>query len=476
MKKPTQKLWHGRFTKPTANLLEQFSESLSFDRELASVDIRGSLAHAEMLAKVKLITPADLKAIKCGLTQIEREIAARKFIFRTCDEDIHMAIEARLTEIIGEPAKKLHTARSRNDQVATDLRLWTREKIDELRELLRAVQSATLKIADANKNLIIAGYTHLQRAQPILLAQHLLAYIEMWERDSSRLHDAQTRLNFLPLGSCALAGTTLPIDRDFVAKKLGFDGLCENSMDAVSDRDFVIEVLSALAILFVHLSRFSEDVILWASSEWRLIRLDDAWSTGSSIMPQKRNPDFLELMRGKSGAIFGALVSLLTLMKGLPLTYNRDLQEDKLPLFNAVKTTELTLQCLREFILTLRFDEKRATEMLQDGFLEATALAEYLVQKKLPFRDCHSVAGKLVKICEDKTDRKNRASKNYSNDKKFRLRDLSLAEMRNICNLISNDVFVCLNPETLVNKYKSAGSAGKKAVNKQLTQWKKTLS
>ena len=289
------KLWHGRFKKGTHPLLERFSESLSFDRELAGVDIRGSRAHAAMLAQVGLITAADLKAILAGLKQVEKEIAAGKFAFRQEDEDIHMAVEARLTALIGEPAKRLHTARSRNDQVATDLRLWTREKLEHLRRLLRETQKAMLQVARKNAALVVPGYTHLQRAQPVLLAQHLMAYMEMWERDGGRLADAGERLNFLPLGSCALAGTTLPIDRRAVARALGFKGICENSMDGVSDRDFVVETLSALALLFVHLSRLSEDIVLWASSEWRLIKLDDAWSTGSSIMPQKRNPDFLEL-------------------------------------------------------------------------------------------------------------------------------------------------------------------------------------
>ncbi|GHV23381.1 argininosuccinate lyase [Planctomycetales bacterium] len=454
------KLWHGRFKKGTHPLLEKFSESLSYDRELARVDIRGSLAHAAMLARVKLIAASDLASIKRGLAQVEKEIAGGTFVYRAADEDIHMAIEARLTAIAGEPAKRLHTARSRNDQVATDLRLWLRDKIAGLQKLLRRTQAAAVAVADREKELVIPGYTHLQRAQPVLLAQHLLAYVEMWERDFDRLADANRRVNFLPLGACALAGTTLPIDREFVAQELGFAGLCANSMDAVSDRDFVIETLAALAILFVHLSRLSEDLILWASSEWRLIKLDDAWSTGSSIMPQKRNPDFLELTRGKTGAIFGALTTLLTIMKGLPLTYNRDLQEDKTPLFGAVATAELTLTCFAEFIPTLFFDKKRAAAMLADGFLEATALAEYLVEKKTPFRDAHRISGELVRIAED-TDR--------------RLADLSLEEMQAVSPAIGPDLLPRLNPQTLPNAYRSAGSAGTVEVKKSLARWKKKL-
>lgn len=454
------KLWHGRFKKGTHPLLESFSESLSFDRELAHVDIRGSRAHATMLAKVKLITAADLKAILAGLKKVEKEITEGKFVYRQEDEDIHMAVEARLTALVGEPAKRLHTARSRNDQVATDLRLWTRKKLERLRQLLRETQKAMLKVARKNAALVIPGYTHLQRAQPVLLAQHLLAYVEMWERDGGRLADAGERLNWLPLGSCALAGTTLPIDRAMVAKALGFKGVCANSMDGVSDRDFVVETLSAIALLFVHLSRLSEDVILWASSEWQLIKLDDAWSTGSSIMPQKRNPDFLELTRGKSGRVFGDLTAMLTILKGLPMTYNRDLQEDKIALFDAVRTAEATLTCMKEFLPTLRFDAKRAAAMLDGGFLEATALAEYLVEKGLPFRECHAISGTLVRLCEDRG---------------CRLADLTLTEMRQVCPRIGADVAARLEPGRVPASYRSAGSAGDREVGKNLARWQKLL-
>lgn len=455
------KLWKGRFKGGTNPLMERFSESISFDRELAFVDIEGSLAHARMLKECGLLTAKDLAAIARGMKEIRRELEAGSFVFDIANEDIHMSIESALTRKIGDPARKLHTARSRNDQVSTDLRLWTRGKIDNLCGLLRRVQRALLERAQKYAALVVPGYTHLQRAQPVLMAQHLLAYVEMMERDRQRLLDARKRVNLMPLGACALAGTTLPIDRSITCKLLGFDGLCANSMDAVSDRDFVVEVLAGLSLLFVHLSRFSEDVILWASSEWGLLRLNDAWSTGSSIMPQKRNPDLLELTRGKSGRVIGALMGMLTVLKGLPMTYNRDLQEDKEPLFDAVQTAELTLLCLEGFIPTLEFKADRAAQMLEGGFLDATVLAEYLVLKGLPFRECHEISGTLVRMAEER---------------ECRLCDLSLADMQKVCGRIAQEVFKCLNPGNTPNAYRSAGSAGPVEVRKALTRWKKELA
>ncbi len=455
------KLWKGRFSVNTSEIMEVFTESISYDRELAEVDIKGSLAHAKMLAEVKLITKKDLAAIRKGMKEIAKEISSGEFVFDIKYEDIHMSIEAALTEKIGDPARKLHTARSRNDQVATDLRLWTREKIDGVIELVTGFQRVLVKIADANKNLVIPGYTHLQRAQPVLIAQHILAYVEMLARDIERLKDARKRVNLMPLGSCAMAGTTLPIDRSITCKELGFDGICPNSMDAVSDRDFVIEVLAALSLMFIHLSRFSEDVILWASSEWNLLVLHDAWSTGSSIMPQKRNPDLLELTRGKSGRVIGSLMTLLTVVKGLPMTYNRDLQEDKEPLFDAVKTAEMTLLCLTGFAETMKFREEVAAQMLEKGFLDATVLAEYLVEAGLPFRNCHEVSGTLVRIAEERG---------------CRLCDLDLETMQGVSPLVSEDVFKCLNPAITPRAYKSAGSAGVKEVSKALGRWKRALA
>ncbi len=455
------KLWNGRFARGTHNLMEQFSESISFDRELAEVDIRASLAHAKMLNAVKLISTKDLSAVRKGMKEILESIRAGKFVYRTSDEDIHMAIESELTRRVGDPARRLHTARSRNDQVATDTRLWTREKIDLLSGLILNVQKALLATATREKDVVIPGYTHLQRAQPILASQHLLAYVEMLERDRERMADARKRVNRMPLGSCAMAGTTLPIDRQMVCKELGFDGLCENSMDAVSDRDFIVETLSALTLLFLHLSRFSEDVILWSGSEMGLIKLDDAWSTGSSIMPQKRNPDLMELTRGKTGRIVGSLMGMITVIKGLPMTYNRDLQEDKDPLFDAVATAELTLRCLAEFVPTIKFNRKRAASLLVDGFLDATVLAEYLVNKGLPFRSAHEVSGTLVRHAEENG---------------LRLCEIPLEFMRGVSPLIGKDVFQCLNPQNTPKAYVSAGSAGHKEVSKALTRWKKRLA
>ncbi len=472
------KLWQGRFKEKNHPLMEAFTESISFDRELAEVDIEGSLAHAKMLAAVGLITKKDHRAIRQGLTAIRQQIRAGKFVFRTADEDIHMAVEAALITKIGAAAGKLHTARSRNDQVATDLRLWTRNKIDWLDSLLGELQRALVELAEKNRELVIPGYTHLQRAQPVLLAQHLLAYVEMLQRDRERLQDARRRVNYLPLGSGALAGTTLPIDRELVRRELGFAKLCPNSMDAVSDRDFVVEVLAALATLFIHLSRFAEDVILWASSEWDLLRLADAWSTGSSIMPQKRNPDLLELVRGKSGRMVGHLTGMLTTLKGLPMTYNRDLQEDKEPLFDAVKTAEFTLACLTEFVPSMKFKENRAAALCAGGFIEATVMAEYLVEKGLPFRQAHEIAGRLVRVVEQHSQKgaSGKAAKKRAPVAVTRLADLPFAVLKMACPRFKEDIYARLDPARIPAAYVSAGSAGAKEVGKALRRWRKRLA
>lgn len=454
------KLWKGRFKSATHPLMEAFGQSISFDKELAGQDVRGSLAHAKMLAAVGLLSKREHQAIRKGLEEIGRDIAAGTFAFDPANEDIHMSIEAELTARVGEPAKKLHTGRSRNDQVATDLRLWTRERQDAISERLRLLMLALVETAEREKSLVMPGYTHLQRAQPVLLAHHLLAYVEMFGRDRERLADCRKRTNRLPLGSGALAGTTLPLDRDLVRRELGFDSLCDNSMDAVSDRDFVVETLACLALVAVHASRLAEDVIHWTSSEWSLAKLDDAWSTGSSIMPQKRNPDLLELTRGKTGRVVGSLVAMLTILKGLPMTYNRDLQEDKEPLFDAVRTVEAVLECLAAFFPTLRFDAARAAAMLQGGFLEATVLAEYLVEKGLPFRSAHEVSGKLVRLAEDSGRG---------------LRELTPAEMRSASELLSGDIYRRLDPARVPDAYRTAGAAGPKGVARALGQWKKRL-
>jgi argininosuccinate lyase len=441
--------------------MEAFGQSISFDRELGRQDVAGSLAHAKMLAAAGLLTSGEHRAIRKGLAAIADDMAAGKFVFDPANEDIHMSVEAELTARIGAPARKLHTGRSRNDQVATDLRLWTRERQDALAERLRQVMLSLLAVAERERRLVIPGYTHLQRAQPVLLAQHLLAYVEMFDRDRGRLADARRRTNRLPLGAGALAGTTLPIDREAVRRELGFDGLCENSMDAVSDRDFAVETLSCLALIAVHASRLAEDVVLWATSEWGLVKLDDSWSTGSSIMPQKRNPDLLELVRGKTGRVIGALVALLTILKGLPMAYNRDLQEDKEPLFDAARTVGSSLECLAAFIPTLKFDEKRAAALLRDGFLDATVLAEYLVEKGLPFRTAHETVGNLVRLAEDSGRR---------------LRELTGREMLAASPLLDAGVRRRLDPAKVPASYASAGSAGPAGVRRALAAWKKKLA
>ncbi|MFW5857822.1 MAG: argininosuccinate lyase [Planctomycetota bacterium] len=454
------KLWGGRFKRGVHPLLEAFSESISFDRTLAFVDIRGSLAHAAMLREVGILTAKDLAAVRKGLKAIETAIRKDAFAYRTEDEDIHMAIERELIRRVGEPGRRLHTARSRNDQVATDFRLWLREAIDELDAAFAGLQRALVDLADANAALVIPGYTHLQRAQPVLLAQHLLAYVEMLARDRERLADARARVNRLPLGACALAGTTLPIDRDAVRKTLGFDRLCENSMDAVSDRDFCIETVAALSVFLMHCSRFSEDVILWASSEWGLVRLDDAWSTGSSIMPQKRNPDLLELTRGKTGRVYGNLMALLTLTKGLPMTYNRDLQEDKPPVFDAVRTALAVAETLAAFVPTLRFDAAAAGRLLGDGYLDATVMAEYLVEQGLPFRAAHEAVGTLVAEAEAQG---------------CALGELPLETMRKASDRFGKDILRRLDPARAPAAYRSAGSAGPREVKKALRRWRRRL-
>lgn len=455
------KMWKGRFKTATHPLMEAFGQSISFDQELAGQDVTGSLAHAKMLHAVGLLSREDYRAIKTGLDAIQKDINAGAMKYDPADEDIHMSIEAELTRRIGEPAKKLHTGRSRNDQVATDLRLWAREKQDLIQKRLQALMLSLVVLAERERAVVIPGYTHLQRAQPVLLAHHLLAYVEMFGRDYERLVDCRKRTNRLPLGSGALAGTTLPLDREMVRKELGFDALCENSMDGVSDRDFVIETLFCLSLIAIHTSRLAEDVILWTSSEWGLAKLDDAWSTGSSIMPQKRNPDLLELTRGKTGRVVGDLVSMLVVVKGLPMTYNRDLQEDKEPLFDAVRTMDFVLECLAAFMPTLTFNHERAAAMLKDGFLDATVLAEYLVERGMPFRSAHEVSGNLVRLAED-TGRT--------------LAELTHEEMRAVSPLIGVDVFSRLNPANTPGAYKSRGAASPRSVSRSLSTWKKRLT
>jgi argininosuccinate lyase len=398
---PTKKhaTWGGRFSAGPAEVVQRFTESVSFDHRLAPYDIRGSVAHAKMLAKIGVLTRAECAAIVKGLEKIGMEITAGEFLWRADLEDVHMNIESELTRRVPAGAK-LHTARSRNDQVALDARLYVRDQIRLVQGDLRDLQWSLLMLASANDSVVIPGYTHLQRAQPVLFAHHLFAYVEMFDRDHGRLGDAFKRVNVCPLGSGALAGSTVPLDRESVAKELAFDGVTQNSMDAVSDRDFMIEFLADGALIAMHVSRLAEDLILWASAEFGFIRIGDAYTTGSSLMPQKKNPDIAELARGKTGRVYGNLVSLLTLLKGLPMTYNRDLQEDKERLFDTADTLRSTLGVLADMLLNTRVVHERCEAAASDPALLATDLADYLVKKGVPFRQAHHIIGSLVAEAE----------------------------------------------------------------------------
>lgn len=396
------KLWGGRFSAPTDALVEAFTASVHFDRRLYREDIAGSIAHAAMLAETGIITTDDRDAIITSLRTIRDEMDAGSFHFRGDREDIHMNIEAALTERIGEAAGRLHTARSRNDQVATDLRLYVRKVSDEAIRRLQSLRQALLMLTSTEAETVIPGYTHLQRAQPVLLAHHLLAYEAMFARDTERITQLRARANVLPLGSGALAGVSYPIDREFVAEQLAFDRVAENSMDAVADRDFVVEWHAAAALAMVHLSRLSEEIVLWSTAEFRFVRLDDAFATGSSIMPQKKNPDVAELVRGKSARVIGNLVQSLTLLKGLPLTYNRDLQEDKEPLFNSADTLLSSVAVTAAMLPSLTFDRERGRTAATADFALATDVADYLAKRGVPFRQAHEAVGRLVSLCEQR--------------------------------------------------------------------------
>ncbi|KAF4400314.1 hypothetical protein G4B88_019523 [Cannabis sativa] len=450
------KLWGGRFEESVTDAVERFTESISFDKLLYKHDIMGSRAHASMLAKQGLISNSDRDIIIEGLNKIEKLIEDGKFEWRTDREDVHMNIEAALIDMIGEPGKKLHTARSRNDQVLTDFRLWCRDAIDLIVQRVKYLQVALLKLAIKNEGLIVPGYTHLQRAQPVLLQHLLLAFVEQLERDAGRLLDCRARLNFCPLGACALAGTGLPIDRFMTADELGFTGPLSNSIDAVSDRDFILEFLSANSIIAIHLSRLGEEWVLWASEEFGFITPSDAVSTGSSIMPQKKNPDPMELVRGKSARVVGDLVTLLTLCKGLPLAYNRDLQEDKEPSFDSVKTILGMLEVSAEFAQNITFNEERIKKALPAGHLDATTLADYLVKKGVPFRTSHDIVGRAVALC---------VSKNCQ------LKELSLDELRSLNPVFDKDVYEYLGVENAVEKFSSYGSTGSSSVAYQVDYW-----
>ncbi|MSP23074.1 MAG: argininosuccinate lyase [Dehalococcoidia bacterium] len=397
---PSGKLWGGRFSGPTNELVEAFNASIPFDRRLYREDIAGSIAHARMLAATRIISDSDRDAIVGGLEAIRADIEAGRFDFRLDREDIHLNIEAALADLLGEPARRLHTARSRNDQVATDMRLFVRSAIDTTLEGLRALRAAFIALARREAGTVVPGYTHLQRAQPVLLSHHLLAYEEMLTRDTERFAQARARANVLPLGSGALAGVTYPIDRGFVARELGFESITTNSLDAVSDRDFVVDFHAAAALAMVHLSRLGEELVLWSSAEFALVRLDDAFSTGSSIMPQKKNPDVAELVRGKSARAIGNLVQALTLLKGQPLAYNKDMQEDKEPLFDSVDTLLMCVEVITAMLPTLEFDRERGRAAAVANFALATDVADYLAKRGVPFREAHEAVGALVARCE----------------------------------------------------------------------------
>ena len=455
----SNKMWGGRFASGPDAIMEEINASIGFDFRLARHDIEGSKAHAAMLAQTGILEPLDAQAIIRGLDEILREIEAGTFKFSRALEDIHMNIEARLTELIGPVAGRLHTARSRNDQVALDFRLWIREAIDALDEQLRDLQSALAEKALAHAASVMPGFTHLQPAQPVTLGHHFLAYVEMFSRDRSRLRDARTRLNESPLGAAALAGTSFPVDRTMTAKALGFDRPAANSLDSVADRDFVLETLSAAAICAVHLSRLAEEIVLWATPQFGFASLSDKFSTGSSIMPQKRNPDAAELIRGKAGRIFGALNALLIVMKGLPLAYSKDLQEDKEGTFDALHSLSLCLAAMTGMVADLTPDLKRMKAAAGLGYATATDLADWLVLTlKLPFREAHHITGRLVAIAAAQ---------------KKGLEKLSLAEMQAVEPRISQDVFAVLGVENSVRSRTSFGGTAPRNVRIQAKLWLK---
>ncbi|KWT88349.1 argininosuccinate lyase [Candidatus Magnetominusculus xianensis] len=453
------KLWSGRFTEETAKSVEQFTESISFDKRLWADDIRGSIAHAEMLSKQGIITEEEAKEIIDRLREIEREIDNNKFEFDEALEDIHMNIEAALIKKYPEAGKKLHTARSRNDQVALDIRLYLQDLTEQrLLRLIIEFQKTLITVAQTNIDTIMPGYTHMQRAQPVTLAHHLLAYVEMFERDKERYTDALKRINTLPLGACALAGTTLNIDRKHTAELLKFSRIADNSIDAVSDRDFVIEFISNSSILMMHLSRMAEELVLWSTKEFSFIEISDAYTTGSSIMPQKKNPDVAELIRGKTGRVYGALVSILTTMKALPLAYNRDMQEDKEPLFDVIDTVTNVLHVINDMFKHIKFNKERLRKTAAEGFSLATDLAEYLVTKKMPFREAHEVTGNIVKYCIDN-----------SKD----LHELTIEGFKGFSDLIENDIYSRLTIEASVRGRKSFGGTGE--VEEQIKRLRKKV-
>lgn len=455
-----KKPWGGRFTEPTNELVEAFTESISFDARLYKYDIQGSIAHSKMLAKIGVISDQEALDIEAGLNDIQEQIEAGSFEWSTQLEDVHMNIEARLTDAIGEAGKKLHTGRSRNDQIATDIRLYMRQASDDVIALLKSLQANILASAENEIDTIMPGYTHLQVAQPISLAHHLLAWNEMLERDVERMHDCRTRINVMPLGSAALAGTSFPLDRDMTCELLGFSRATRNSLDAVSDRDFLIEFASTASLIMMHLSRMCEEIILWASESYKFIDIGDAFCTGSSIMPQKKNPDIAEIVRGKSGRVIGNLQALLVLMKSQPLAYNRDNQEDKEPIFDTVDTVTRSLQVFAAMIPSIAFNRDNMTQAALKGYATATDLAEYLVRADVPFRDAHEIVGGTV---------------HYAIEQGKALSDLSLAELQKFGAMIKEDVYQVLTLEGSVNARDHFGGTAPVRVKEALTDALKRL-
>ena len=451
----SQKLWGGRFTQPTDQFVEEFTASIAFDQRLYPYDIAGSRAHAEMLGRQGIVTTEEARQICDGLERIRGELDRGELELSVAREDIHMNIEARLIELIGPVGGKLHTARSRNDQVALDIRLYLREEVDAIDAYLDKFEQALIRQAEAHLDVIMPGFTHLQTAQPVLYSHHLLAYREMLARDRGRLQDLRARLNRLPLGAGALAGTTFPIDREWVAARLGFDGVTANSLDSVSDRDFAIEFCSFAAILMMHLSRLAEELILWSSADFDFIELSDAFCTGSSIMPQKKNPDVPELVRGKTGRVYGNLTSLLTLMKALPLAYNKDMQEDKEPLFDSIDTVKGSLKVFVAMIAEMRVKPDNMRIAAARGFSTATDVADYCVRKGLPFRQAHEVVGRAVHYCIT-----------HGKD----LPELSLAEWQELSPLIEADIFEYVTLEASVNARSATGGTARAAVERVLAE------
>ncbi len=453
------KLWGGRFTKETDQLVFNFNESLSFDRKFYRQDIRGSLAHVRMLGRQKIISENEMNAIISGLEGILKDLDSGALQFDK-SEDIHSFVEAQLIDRIGDAGKKLHTGRSRNDQVALDMKLYTRDELVETNGLLKTLLSSLLKVMQENTETIMPGFTHLQKAQPITLAHHFGAYFEMFKRDRSRLDDIYRRMNLCPLGSGALAGTTYPLDREYTASLLDFDAATLNSMDSVSDRDYLIEFLSALSTIMMHLSRFCEEICIWNSNEYRFVNIDDSYSTGSSIMPQKKNPDIAELIRGKTGRVYGALLSLLTTMKGLPLAYNKDMQEDKELSFDAIDTVKGCILLFTGMIDSMTFNQEIMKDSARHGFINATDAADYLVNHGVPFRDAHGIVGELVLFCEQK---------------QIALDDMTLEEYKAISPVFEEDIFDAISLETCVDKRLTLGAPSPEAMKKVIEIYKNYL-